>query len=647
MGWSREFIEKVRESTDLTDVARDYGDTKNAGPGKIKMNCPLPNHSEKTPSHYVQKEFFKCFGCGEGGDIFKFIQLLENCDFNESVQRLAGRAGLSPGPEDWIGGLAGQDKRKDLFAATEMASEIYINRLLDMDNKDAQKARSFLRERGITGAMCQTYGIGYSFPKTKGLTDGLIAGLKQPLTKYFKESGTKEVDIPKKIESTLKRAGLASEYQDKTTDFFFSERIMFTIFDSTNRPIAFSGRQLPGGKDPKYRNSPETEIYKKNEILYGLNWAKKHIAKEDRIIICEGQLDVIALLESSLPVAVGPCGTAMTENHVKKLTGYTKNFVLSFDSDAAGQNAAEKFSQWEEKHNLQIKAATLSSGDDPGDYLAQSKLDDLVQQLEKADPFLRWRINRIIHLGKVETIEERVLVANSALQIVKDHHEAMYHDDYVRYIGEKLDLPYTGLRQKFDETSKTPQQKAFQGNQLPPQNTRPPSPIVENQRKTESKETKISTTLGNRVLAVLLHNRQTLEQGEILPNKLKAIFFPTKAQGNVFEALLNSQNVEQAIEQVDQSSEEAQILQELRNSKPNESLTAEIVSKQVGELLIRRIKNELDLLHQEAKATNNLELITGIGDEKTAIKTMEDDGYDLFSSEADFLIEWLHERLEK
>ena len=223
----------------------------------------------------------------------------------------------------------------------------------------------------------------------------------------------------------------------------------------------------------------------------------------------------------------------------------------------------------------------------------------------------------------------------------------MYHDDYVRYIGEKLDLPYTGLRQKFDETSKTPQQKAFQGNQLPPQNRKPPSPIMENQRKAESKETKISTTLGNRVLAVLLHNRQTLEQGEILPNKLKAIFFPTKAQGNVFEALLNSQNVDQAIEQVDQSSEEAQILQELRNSKPNESLTAEIVSKQVGELLIRRIKNELDFLHQEAKATNNLELITGIGDEKTAIKTMEDDGYDLFSSEADFLIEWLHERLEK
>ena len=157
MGWSREFIEKVREATDLTDVARDNGDLKNAGPGKVKMNCPLPNHTEKTPSHYVQKEFFKCFGCGEGGDIFKFVELLENCDFNDQVRRLADRAGIIPGPEDWIGGGGGEDRRKDVFAAMKLAADIYHQRLLNMENKEAQRARKYLRSRNITGQQAEKY----------------------------------------------------------------------------------------------------------------------------------------------------------------------------------------------------------------------------------------------------------------------------------------------------------------------------------------------------------------------------------------------------------------------------------------------------------------------------------------------------------
>jgi len=647
MGWSREFIEKVREATDLTDVAGDYGDTKNAGPGKVKMNCPLPNHSEKTPSHHVQKEFFKCFGCGEGGDIFKFIETVENCDFNESVKRLAGRAGIAPGPDDWIGGSGGEDKRKDLFIAVEMASEFYIERLLDMENKDAQKARNFLRERGITGEMAKKYGIGYSFPRKPGLADGLTKSLTKRLTEHYKNSNVKEAEISKKIENTLKRAGLTSEYEGKLTDFFFSERIMFTIFDSSNRPIAFSGRQLPGGRDPKYRNSPETEIYKKNEILYGLNWSKKHVAKEDRIIICEGQLDVIAILESSLPVAVGPCGTSMTENHVKKLVRYTNNFFLSFDSDKAGQNAAKKFSQWEERYNLQIKPVTLPGGTDPGDYLSQNKLDELVETVEKAIPFLRWRINRTIDEEKTETIEERVHAANRTLQIVRDHPEEMYHDDYVRYIGESLELEYSELRKKFDKMEKTPERKPFQATQQTSNDRTVPVTVEQKKPNPTDKETKQSTTLALKVLSLVLHNRQTLEQGKILPEKLQSMFFPSSAFSRVFEALLASQNIDQAENLVKDAEEEKQIFLGLRGSKPDDLINDISASKQVGELLIRRVKNELDQLRKDALESDNLHLMRGLGDVHNAQNAMEDDGYNLFSSEADFLIEWLRERLEQ
>ncbi len=654
MGWSREFIEKVREATDLTDVAGDYGDTKNAGPGKVKMNCPLPNHSEKTPSHYVQKEFFKCFGCSEGGDCYKFIETVENCDFNESVKRLAGRAGITPGPDDWVGGSDAEDKRKDLFVAVEMASAIYKARLPDIENKEAQQARNFLRDRApqrareqALGEMCEQNGIGYSYPRARGLSNALTKELTTKLTEYFKKTGIKETEIPKKIENTLKRAGLASEYEGNLTDFFFSERIMFTIFDSSDRPIAFSGRQLPGGRDPKYRNSPETEIYKKNEILYGLNWAKKHVAKEDRIIICEGQLDVIAFRESSLPVAVAPCGTSITENQVKKLARYTNNFILCFDSDNAGQKAANRFIQWEEKYNLQIKVALLPDGADPGDYLAQNTLDELVKTVEEATPFLRWRINRILEEEKTETIEERVNAANRSLQIVRDHPEEMYWDDYVRYIGECLGHEYSELRKKFDKMDKTPERKTYQPTQ-PDTNSGTPQDLVKQKKpKPADKETKQSTTLALNVLSLVLHNRQTLEQGELLPNKLEAMFFPTSPLSKVFEALLASQNLNEAENLIKDAEEEERIFLKLRESKPDNLINVESASKKIGELLTSRVKNELNQLHNDAKESNNLEPIRKLGEVHNAQNAMQNDGYNIFSPEADFLIEWLRERLEK
>ncbi|HJM27478.1 MAG: DNA primase [Acidimicrobiales bacterium] len=646
MGWTREFIEKVREGTDLTDVARDYGETKNAGPGKVKMNCPLPNHAEKTPSHYVQKEFFKCFGCGVGGDIFKFIEILENCDFNESVKRLAGKAGISPGPEDWIGGPSGEDKRKDVFLALEIAARIYHQRLLDMDNKAAQQARKYLRNRNIAGEEAKKYAIGYSFPRAKGLSDGLVKKLGEELHAHYEKSGIKKAEIPLKIESILKRAGLISEYEGHATDFFFGERIMFTIFDATDRPIAFSGRQLPNGRDPKYRNSPGTEIYKKDETLYGLNWSKKHIAKEDRIVICEGQLDVIAFHESSLPIAVAPCGTSMTENQVKKLVRYTNNFFLCFDSDKAGLNAAKRFAQWEEKYSLQIKVVTLPEGSDPGDYHSQNKLDQLVKTTEEAVPFLRWRINLTIDEEETETIEERVQAANHSLQIVKDHPEEMYHDDYVRYIGERLDLPYSDLRKKFDKLGRTPKRKQVREQDLGLGNKGQAVSGKRGKLKPITQESKQSTVLSLTVLTTILHNRQTLEQGNILPSKLHAMFFPTPALSKIFEALLSSQNLDQALEKIEGTDEELSIVSELRRSNPNDLINAESASKRVGELLVRRIENELDVLHKRAEESGDLKLIRGLGDVHNAKNEMQGDGYNLFSSEADFLIEWLHERLE-
>ena len=646
MGWSRQFIEKVRDATDLTSVAGDFGDTKNAGPGKIKLNCPLPNHNEKTPSCYVQKEFFKCFGCGEGGDIFKFIELVQNCDFNEAVKRLADRAGIVPETNDWVGGTGGEDKRKDLFQAVTIASDIFQDRLLDMSNKPAQKARNFLRERGVTGQMCRKYGIGYSFPKQKGLSDNLIKVLAPQMEEEFKRANVKNEDIAQKVETALKRSGLSSEYQGQVTDFFFSERIMFTIYDSSDRSIAFSGRQLPGGPEPKYRNSPATEVYKKDQTLYGLNWAKKNFAKEDRIIICEGQLDVIAFHESELPIAVAPCGTAITENHIKTLANYSKNVIICFDSDPAGQNATKKFVQWEQKHNLQIKVATLPDGKDPGDFLTDKNLTKLEEAIDDSIPFLRWQINNAISNEDPQTIEDRVQAASKCLQIVKNHHEEMFHDDYVKYVANEFDLPYSGLREKFDKLNKSQMPSTSNWQQAMPEEQTKSGRHTTAKIQTKRESKVVSSTIAMNVLSLLLHNRQTLEAGKVIPDRLEPFVFPMGPLRDIYKALLESKSLDECIDKLEGTEDQLSTIAQLRNSKPAETADAETAIKMAGELLIRAVEKTYETLHQSAVTNNDLKSISDLGQVHTNKSIMQDEGYNLFSSEADFLIDWLRGRLE-
>ena len=646
MAWSRQFIEKIKDGGDCAEYVKAMlGGTSNAGPGKVKLCCPLPNHNEKTPSCYVQREFFKCFGCGEGGDCFKLIMETENCDFNQAVEKYAKFVGIEPGPEDWVGSKQG-DKRKDLYEALAMASGIYLNRLLDMDNRDAQKARNFLRDRGVTGEMCRKYGIGYSFPKQRGLSDNLIRVLAPQMEEGFKRANIKTENIAQKVEDAFKRSGLSSEYQGQATDFFFSERIMFTIYDSSSRPIAFSGRQLPGGAEPKYRNSPATEIYKKDQTLYGLSWAKKNFAKEDQIIICEGQIDVIAFHESELPIAVAPCGTAITENHIKTLANYSKNIIICFDSDSAGQNATKKFAQWEKKHNLQIKVATLPDGKDPGDFLTEKNLAELEKAIDNSVPFLRWQINNAISNENPQTIEERVQVASQCLQIVKNHHEEMFHDDYVKYIANEFDLPYAGLREKFDKLNKIQKPVTSKWQQtIPEEQTKTGlNTTAKIQAKRESKE--VPPVVAMNVLSLVLHNRQTLEAGKVIPDRLEPFLFPAGPLRDIYKALLESKSLNECIDKLEGTQDQLSIIAELRNSKPAETANTETAIKMAGELLIRTVEKTYETLHQRAVTNNDLKSISDLGQVHTNKSIMQNEGYNLFSSEADFLLEWLRERLE-
>jgi len=656
MGWSREFIERVREATDLTDVARDYGAIKSGS--STKVSCPDPRHSDNDPSCSVQSKYFNCFSCGDAkGDCFKFIELIENVEFNEAVDHLTRRAGIAssyPNPPDWVGGRdSGDDRRKDLFYAVSQAVEIFHLRLLDMKNKPAQQARKFLRSRRIEGDQAKKYMIGYSYPKSKGHADSLIRELKPRMTEYFKEELDKsDSEFDQWFEKTLIEAGLAKEYEGQLSDFFFDERIMFPIFDISDRPIAFSGRQLPGGRDPKYRNSPNSKIYAKEETLYGLNWAKKNLTNNNSTIVSEGCLDVIALHECGLPTAVAPCGTSMTEKQVKKLAKYTKNFSLCFDSDSAGQKATERFTQWEEEHSLNLIVVNLPSGEDPGDFHSNNRCDDLVSLTENTTRFLKWRIDRVWALADPDDIEGRSMAAEDMLQIVKDHHNEMIQDDYVQQIAEITGLSYGHLVEKFNEMEKTPERKApLPPPQEPPDDDyrrafdQPPPDLHENPRR-ETKEPRKSQNNENldsaecRVLSLMLHNQETLRNLKLSPERITEQFFYEDIHRKIYNVLQRSSTVEDAKTQLGNDENAVNLLSKMHIEGPLQGIDETKASATVAELLYRTAKHHYDEKHNNATKNSDIEVVKDLGPAHNHLTWLMD-SLDPFSESADYLIAWI------
>ncbi len=238
----------------------------------------------------------------------------------------------------------------------------------------------------------------------------------------------------------LQKTGLAFVNKRNRLQDAFRGRVLFPIFTADGDPVAFGGRVLPGSTDPaKYKNSPETAIYAKSKTLYGLNWAKADVVASNQVIVCEGYTDVIGFHRSGVPRAVATCGTALTEDHVRLLKRYASRVVLAFDADAAGQGAADRFYEWEQKYQVEVSVARFPDGRDPGD-LASADPDALRQAVERAEPFLGFRVHRVLAGRPPTSPEARARLANQAMAVINEH-----PDDNVRrlYAGEVAS--HTGL----------------------------------------------------------------------------------------------------------------------------------------------------------------------------------------------------------
>jgi DNA primase len=413
-----EDIERVRTALALSDVVQQYVALRRVGRNWVGL-CPF--HAERSGSFNVRDETgrYKCFGCQAAGDVFTFVQEIEHVDFVASVERLAAKAGIEL---RYTSGGEGRDRqrRRQLVEVMANAVDWYHQRLLD--DPAARPARDYLRQRGLSGNVARAFRLGWAPDEWDALSRGLGA-----------------------TADALRDTGLAFINKAQRLQDSFRGRVMFPIFTDNGEPVAFGGRVLPGSPDPaKYKNSSETAIYAKSKTLYGLNWAKADVVAADQVIVCEGYTDVIGFHRAGLPRAVATCGTALTEEHVRMLKRYASKVVLAFDADAAGQGAAEKFYEWEQKHQVQVSVARFPKGNDPGD-LALSDPDALGAAVADALPFLGFRLQRVFDAKPARSPEERARVAEQAMTVVNEHPDVNVRKLYAAQVASHVGMAAADL----------------------------------------------------------------------------------------------------------------------------------------------------------------------------------------------------------
>jgi DNA primase len=404
-------IERVRGAQPISSVIGNYVALKRAGRNFLGL-CPF--HGEKTPSFNVRDETgrYKCFGCGASGDVFKFVQEVERLDFVGAIEHLAAKSGITI---TYTTGGPSRDRQrnKQLFELMQQAVEWYHQRLLT--SPDAKDAREYLRTRGLSGDIARQFKLGWAPDAWDALATDLSADAEM-----------------------LRDCGLAFTNSRGRLQDSFRARVMFPIFKDSGEAVAFGGRVLPGSKDPaKYKNSSESKIYTKSKTLYGLNWAKADVVKADQIVVCEGYTDVIGFHRVGFTRVVATCGTALTEDHVRLMKRFANNVVLAFDADAAGQGAAERFYEWERKIDVRVNVARLKGGKDPGD-LADSDPQGLLSSVENAEPFMAFRVRRVLDGAKIATPEDKARVAERAIAIINEHPNVIVRRDYATQVAEQL-----------------------------------------------------------------------------------------------------------------------------------------------------------------------------------------------------------------
>jgi DNA primase len=427
---AQETVEQVAAASDIVAVISSYFPLKRAGT-EFRAICPF--HQEKTPSFFVNpsKQSYYCHGCGAGGAVFQFLMQYENIDFPESVRRLASRAGIAI-IEDELSAEeeTKQSLRKRLLRLHFEVSAWFHSNLVR--TKAAAHARSYLKSRGINIETAKRWQIGYA-PNT---WDSLVHWAN---TAGFVKEELVESGLVKLREEGNPRSRIYDRFRD---------RLMFPIHNDFGEVVAFSGRILdPKAQGGKYVNSPETPLFSKGNLLFGLHQSKRAIANARQAIVLEGQLDLITTFEAGIQNVVAPQGTALTTRHAALLRRFADEVILFFDADAAGQKAAERALEVLFGAGLQVKLGEMPPGEDPDSLIRTSGADAFRARVQAAEDFFDFEINRKLSAAESETTAGRVAFARKMSQFIGVVPDPVLRDTLISRLASRLKIPRETMQQ--------------------------------------------------------------------------------------------------------------------------------------------------------------------------------------------------------
>ncbi len=420
-------LDEIRDRTDLVGFIGDYVPLKKSG-RSYKGLCPF--HTEKTPSFNVSpdRNIFRCFGCGAGGNVFTFLMQMDGMSFLEAVRHLAKRAGVevpAPTPEE----ASDARRRERLLKVTSRAATLYHRQLLEAP--EAEGARRYLADRGLTDAAIKNFELGYA-----------PAGWNF-LLKKAQASGVSTDDL--EAVGLVIRSERGGGHYDR-----FRARLIFPITDHRGDVVGFGGRLLdPDATEAKYINTPETALYHKGRLLYGMDKARREAQDCDELLVTEGYLDVITAHQEGLGNIVATMGTALTEQHARLIGRYAKRVTLVFDADQAGLNAARRGADLLLAQGLQVEVLSLPDGHDPDSYIRSSGMEAFEASHRQAKPLVEFLLDELLKGDEADSPARKGRVASELLPFVSRIPNRVERDEAFRQMADALGVREEALRDEF------------------------------------------------------------------------------------------------------------------------------------------------------------------------------------------------------
>lgn len=420
-------VDDIKSRINIVDLIGEYVRIQKAG-ANWKALCPF--HHEKSPSFMIneEKQIWHCFGCGKGGDIFGFLMEIEGVEFRESLKILAERAGVEL-PKFSRGQIQIADNRKKTLEILELATKFYEKQLWDGMGKE--KILPYLRSRGLNDNSIREFRLGYA----PNGWDNIL--------KFLASKGYSAEDVARTGLLVTKNEVRGSKFKIQGGGYYdrFRDRITFPIMDVMGQVVGFSARVAPGGDESqaKYVNTPETDVYHKSRVLYGINRAKQEIKNENSVIIVEGNMDVIAAHQAGIRNAVAVSGTALTSEQVDIVKRYTNKIKMLFDMDNAGEKATERSAEICFQKDVDVSVITLAGGKDASE-IVQKDPEEFSESVKKSVPVMEYFFQKSFEKYDKNKIEEKKLIAAELLNIIRNFGNAIEKSHWVKKLSEKLEV---------------------------------------------------------------------------------------------------------------------------------------------------------------------------------------------------------------